>query len=158
MHLTQSCRNGAKPLRRSLQRSNVSSDGTLRGVLRLGLLWRVGADKLVLSSATRQTRDLEGPYEILVSVFGPMEKPSKPYARYPIKTLDDRPEPFTHEEFVEVAEDVKSAIRQGVQPKLNKAGSSGSYFARSTSGKTVGIFKPKGRCTLFQSMQSMKPS
>lgn len=68
-------------------------------------------------------------------------------AALPIKTLDHRPEPMTHAQFKEVTDDVKVAIRQGIQPKLNKAGSSGSYFVRSTSGKTVGIFKPKGTFT-----------
>jgi phosphatidylinositol 4-kinase type 2 len=51
---------------------------------------------------------------------------------------------MTHAQFNEVVEEVKSAIQQGIQPKLNKAGSSGSYFVRNTSNKTVGIFKPKG--------------
>lgn len=96
-------------------------------------------------TADKQIRELDKPYEILASVFGPPEKHADVLSKRPIKTLDDSPEPFTHAQFQEVAEDVKAAIRQGIQPKLNKAGSSGSYFARSTSGKTVGIFKPKGK-------------
>ena len=94
--------------------------------------------------ATTNAKDAVKPYEILASVFGPVEKRKEPFNGQPLKTLDDTGSPTTHAHFKEVAEDVRAAIRQGIQPKLNKAGSSGSYFARSTAGKTVGIFKPKG--------------
>lgn len=40
-------------------------------------------------------------------------------------------------------ERVQTAIEEGVQPRLNSKGSSGSYFARDPSGSTIGIFKPK---------------
>lgn len=40
-------------------------------------------------------------------------------------------------------ERVREAIDEGVQPRLNSKGSSGSYFARDTTGATIGIFKPK---------------
>lgn len=43
---------------------------------------------------------------------------------------------------------VKAAIGHNIHPKLNKAGSSGSYFARSPISKTLGIFKPKGERTI----------
>lgn len=55
------------------------------------------------------------------------------------------PEPgyMTREEFEEIVESVRQAIRQGVQPLMISQGSSGSYFARNPQGKVVGVFKPK---------------
>ncbi|THY00740.1 hypothetical protein D6D02_08799 [Aureobasidium pullulans] len=46
-------------------------------------------------------------------------------------------------EFDDIVESVRVAIEIGMQPKLISQGSSGSYFARNTSGKIVGVFKPK---------------
>lgn len=37
---------------------------------------------------------------------------------------------------------VRLAIDAGVHPRLNSKGSSGSYFARNVTGRTLGIFKP----------------
>lgn len=45
--------------------------------------------------------------------------------------------------FDDVVESVKVAIELGVHPKMISQGSSGSYFARNTDGKIVGVFKPK---------------
>ena len=50
---------------------------------------------------------------------------------------------MTTEEFDGLVESVRLAIEQGVHPKLISQGSSGSYFARTPSGKVVGVFKPK---------------
>lgn len=46
-------------------------------------------------------------------------------------------------EFDDIVESVRIAIEMGIQPKLITQGSSGSYFARNTNGKVVGVFKPK---------------
>jgi phosphatidylinositol 4-kinase type 2 len=40
---------------------------------------------------------------------------------------------------------VRLAIAANIQPRMNKMGSSGSYFARDLNGHVVGIFKPKVR-------------
>ena len=45
--------------------------------------------------------------------------------------------------FDDVVESVKVAIELGVHPKMISQGSSGSYFARNSNGKVVGVFKPK---------------
>ncbi|EPE31292.1 hypothetical protein GLAREA_12595 [Glarea lozoyensis ATCC 20868] len=50
---------------------------------------------------------------------------------------------MTKAEFEEIVESVKIAIEQGMHPKMITQGSSGSYFARNTEGKVVGVFKPK---------------
>ncbi|KAH8705170.1 putative phosphatidylinositol 4-kinase type II subunit alpha [Talaromyces proteolyticus] len=46
-------------------------------------------------------------------------------------------------EFDTIVESVRTAIELGVHPKMISKGSSGSYFARNSDGKTVGVFKPK---------------
>lgn len=55
------------------------------------------------------------------------------------------PEPgyMTKAEFEVIVDSVRSAIRQGVHPRMISQGSSGSYFARNPDGKVVGVFKPK---------------
>ncbi|KAH8592909.1 phosphatidylinositol 3 and 4-kinase-domain-containing protein [Bisporella sp. PMI_857] len=50
---------------------------------------------------------------------------------------------MTKAEFDEVVESVRVAIEQGIHPKMISQGSSGSYFARNSDGKVVGVFKPK---------------
>ncbi|EXJ78434.1 hypothetical protein A1O1_08834 [Capronia coronata CBS 617.96] len=46
-------------------------------------------------------------------------------------------------QFDSIVESVRIAIEQGVHPKMISQGSSGSYFARNSQGKVVGVFKPK---------------
>ncbi|KAL9942724.1 phosphatidyl inositol kinase [Verticillium nonalfalfae] len=46
-------------------------------------------------------------------------------------------------EFEEIVGSVRTAIAQGVHPRMISQGSSGSYFARNPDGKIVGVFKPK---------------
>ena len=57
-------------------------------------------------------------------------------------TLDHKP-PMTKAQFDSIAESVRHAIRMGIHPRMIRQGSSGSYFVSNSSGKTVGIFKPK---------------
>jgi hypothetical protein len=46
-------------------------------------------------------------------------------------------------EFEKIVEGVRTAIELGLHPKMISKGSSGSYFARNSDGKVVGVFKPK---------------
>ena len=50
---------------------------------------------------------------------------------------------MTKLEFDDIVETVKVAIELGIHPKMITQGSSGSYFAKNSEGKTVGVFKPK---------------
>ena len=50
---------------------------------------------------------------------------------------------FTKMDFDDIVESVRVAIELGVHPKMISQGSSGSYFARNSDGKVVGVFKPK---------------
>ncbi|RDW92168.1 hypothetical protein BP5796_01562 [Coleophoma crateriformis] len=61
------------------------------------------------------------------------------------ETLISEPdsERMTKSEFDAVVESVQIAIEQGIHPKMISQGSSGSYFARNSDGKVVGVFKPK---------------
>jgi phosphatidylinositol 4-kinase type 2 len=52
-------------------------------------------------------------------------------------------ERFTKNQFEDIVESVRVAIEMGVHPKMISQGSSGSYFARNSDGKVVGVFKPK---------------
>jgi len=56
---------------------------------------------------------------------------------------DDGDERLSKIEFDDIVESVRVAIELGMHPKLIAQGSSGSYFARTTEGKVVGVFKPK---------------
>ena len=78
--------------------------------------------------------------EIHYSVFQPLEGVRPATA----ETLA-APEPdcMTKDEFEAVVDSVRVAIEQGVHPRMISQGSSGSYFARNSEGKVVGVFKPK---------------
>ncbi|CAM0134953.1 unnamed protein product [Umbelopsis sp. WA50703] len=51
--------------------------------------------------------------------------------------------PLTKEGYMAVIHSVHEAIEQKMYPSRISQGSSGSYFCRDTSGKIVGVFKPK---------------
>lgn len=51
--------------------------------------------------------------------------------------------PLTKEGYMEVIHSVQEAIDNSMYPTRISQGSSGSYFCRDTSGKIVGVFKPK---------------
>ncbi|EFX01527.1 phosphatidylinositol 4-kinase type 2 subunit [Grosmannia clavigera kw1407] len=46
-------------------------------------------------------------------------------------------------QFEAIVDSVRTAISQGMHPRMIAQGSSGSYFARNLDGKVVGVFKPK---------------
>lgn len=74
------------------------------------------------------------------SVFQPkVEPPLKPIVQ---RTLDHEPL-LTADQIAEAIESVRDAIANAHHPRLNNAGSSGSYFCKNTAGDTLGIFKPK---------------
>ncbi|GKT59122.1 phosphatidylinositol 4-kinase [Colletotrichum tofieldiae] len=50
---------------------------------------------------------------------------------------------MTKSQFEDIVRSVRQAILQGTHPRMISQGSSGSYFARNTEGKVVGVFKPK---------------
>ncbi|GAA6055340.1 hypothetical protein JCM3770_005297 [Rhodotorula araucariae] len=76
------------------------------------------------------------------SVFAMSDECGKEGAeRNQYETLDHQP-PMPHDEFDDLVQQVRRAIAADIHPRLNAKGSSGSYFARDVSGRTLGIFKP----------------
>ncbi|KAI0396343.1 hypothetical protein F5Y17DRAFT_116423 [Xylariaceae sp. FL0594] len=78
--------------------------------------------------------------EIHYSVFHPVEgiQPAT------TESLAAMPPPaMSKAEFDKIVKSVRIAIDQGMHPSMITQGSSGSYFARNTDGKIVGVFKPK---------------
>jgi phosphatidylinositol 4-kinase type 2 len=57
--------------------------------------------------------------------------------------FEDTADRITKLQFDDAVEGVRLAIEMGTHPLLISQGSSGSYFARNTQGKIVGVFKPK---------------
>ncbi|KAJ3299457.1 phosphatidyl inositol kinase [Borealophlyctis nickersoniae] len=51
--------------------------------------------------------------------------------------------PISDAQFVEIINEVRAAIAEGIHPTLIAQGSSGSYFCRNRAGEVVGVFKPK---------------
>jgi hypothetical protein len=56
---------------------------------------------------------------------------------------DDSDQRLSKIEFDDMVESVRTAIELGMHPTLISQGSSGSYFARNSGGRVVGVFKPK---------------
>ncbi|KAI7450891.1 hypothetical protein KC368_g4357 [Hortaea werneckii] len=82
--------------------------------------------------------------QIYSSVFQPPEEGIRPATRQTLEhEYDDTNERLSKLEFDDLVESVRTAIELGMHPKLISQGSSGSYFARNSGGKVVGVFKPK---------------
>ena len=101
------------------------------------------ASKFKISRVKGKTQE-EEQLEIKHSVFQAPEglRPTsvETLASEGSETQEDR---MTKMGFDDVVESVKVAIELGVHPKMISQGSSGSYFARNSDGKVVGVFKPK---------------
>ncbi|CAZ80198.1 unnamed protein product [Tuber melanosporum] len=84
------------------------------------------------------------PLEIVYSVFVPPEgtRPLTDASPLGLSPVAENIQ-FTQDQFEEIVESVRLAIRKGIDPKLIKQGSSGSYFMRDSDGNVVGVFKPK---------------
>ncbi|KAI9880118.1 MAG: phosphatidyl inositol kinase [Pleopsidium flavum] len=101
------------------------------------------ASKFKINKVKGKTQE-EEQLEIHHSVFQPPDgmRPAtaETLASESVATQGGR---MTNKEFDDVVEGVKVAIELGVHPKMISQGSSGSYFARNSEGKVVGVFKPK---------------
>lgn len=102
------------------------------------------ASKFKISSVKGKS-DREEHLEIHHSVF---QAPSgvRPYNHKQLAALppaDEGVDRCNNQQFEEIVESVRVAIELGMHPKMIAQGSSGSYFARNTEGKVVGVFKPK---------------
>ncbi|KZV73350.1 hypothetical protein PENSPDRAFT_750288 [Peniophora sp. CONT] len=92
----------------------------------------------------KKTGPIHEKLEILRSVFDPPVT-GRVAIKGLVKTLDHGP-PMSKEQYDGTVNAIKSAILEGLHPKMITKGSSGSYFARAKlDGKvqTVAVFKPK---------------
>lgn len=81
--------------------------------------------------------------EIYHSVFQPPDG-VRPISAEALESEEvERAQRQAREEFEAIVESVRTAIELGVHPRMISQGSSGSYFARNSEGKVVGVFKPK---------------
>ena len=67
----------------------------------------------------------------------------KPYTAEQLSQMAEMGTRVTKMQFDDLIESVRVAIEIGVHPKMISKGSSGSYFARNSDGKVIGVFKPK---------------
>lgn len=96
------------------------------------------AQKFKIRKVQGKTRD-EEKLEIHHSVFQAPEgmRPAPPDSEI------DSEGRMSKMEFDDVVESVRVAIEMGMHPLMITKGSSGSYFAKNSAGKVVGVFKPK---------------
>jgi phosphatidylinositol 4-kinase type 2 len=102
------------------------------------------ADQIANKFKFKRDRSQQGspPLEILHSVFVPPEG-ARPTTTDGDQTESAQSSEEAQDEFDAVVELVRVAISKGIDPKLIKQGSSGSYFMRDSSGRVVAVFKPK---------------
>lgn len=98
------------------------------------------ASKFKMSSGKSKTQEGEQ-LEIHHSVFQAPEG-VRPVSAEDLATYTDESR-MSKQQFDDTVESVRVAIELGVHPKMISKGSSGSYFARNSDGKVVGVFKPK---------------
>ncbi|KAL9130523.1 MAG: hypothetical protein Q9217_001291 [Psora testacea] len=89
---------------------------------------------------TEEEEQLEIKHSVFQAPEGLRPASAETLASDTTETQGDR---MTKVDFDDVVESVKVAIELGVHPKMISQGSSGSYFARNSEGKVVGVFKPK---------------
>lgn len=100
------------------------------------------ASKFKINSVKGKTQE-EEQLEIHHSVFQPPPG-VRPYTAEDLAAYEAADtQRMTPAQFEAIVESVRIAIEQGVHPKMISQGSSGSYFARNSQGKVVGVFKPK---------------
>ncbi|KAL8985039.1 MAG: hypothetical protein Q9177_004542 [Variospora cf. flavescens] len=102
------------------------------------------ASKFKINKARGKT-DEEEQLEIQHSVFQAPEgmRPTSAGTLDSDHLTENQGDRITKIGFDDIVESVRVAIELGVHPKMISQGSSGSYFARNTDGKVVGVFKPK---------------
>lgn len=101
------------------------------------------ASKFKINKVKGKTEE-EEQLEIHHSVFQPPDGMRPATAETLSSEIGDQTgKGFSKLDFDDTVESVKVAIELGVHPKMISQGSSGSYFARNSEGKVVGVFKPK---------------
>ncbi|OBZ91874.1 Phosphatidylinositol 4-kinase lsb6 [Choanephora cucurbitarum] len=99
------------------------------------------------SSSVLLDEEVDPSDQVTCSVFvkwEPQQEPRMTHAHTPTyeRYVED-PIPVSEDKFKEIVQSVQEAIENNMQPTRISQGSSGSYFCRNSSGKIVGVFKPK---------------
>jgi phosphatidylinositol 4-kinase type 2 len=137
-----SVRRGGRPMRRRPRRNSSGVD-----IKALNARLERWADEIAARFKIHKVKGKsheEEKLEIHHTVFQPPEG----IRPLPVETLHSEawlspPGRMTAREYDEIVESVRTAIELGVHPIMISQGSSGSYFARNSDGKVVGVFKPK---------------
>ena len=143
MHLPATKHNPYRKSRRRHRRQRTNSGVDIKAINARLERW---ADEIAAKFKVRKIRGKtqdEEKLEIHYSVFQPPEGMRPATAEELAGVMQDRDDRMTRDEFEDVLESVRVAIEMGVQPKMITQGSSGSYFARNSEMKVVGVFKPK---------------
>ncbi|TPX30436.1 hypothetical protein SmJEL517_g05998 [Synchytrium microbalum] len=85
----------------------------------------------VITTSASTSPPINNPRDSLVDSFPEFVNPLPPLT------------PYNSAQFLDLVEEVRLAIADGIQPLRIKQGSSGSYFCRNRQGDIVGVFKPK---------------
>lgn len=132
---------GGRSPKRPLRRVRTNSGVDIKAINARLERW---AEEIVhkFKSTSRQDRD-DGDHKLEIhhTVF---QAPDgvKPFTTEELRAYheDDR---MSKQQFDDTVESVRVAIELNMHPKMISKGSSGSYFARNSEGKVVGVFKPK---------------
>ncbi|KAJ9501000.1 Phosphatidylinositol 4-kinase LSB6 [Exophiala xenobiotica] len=142
----ESMRSGSYPDHRRRPRQRMRSNSSGVDIKAINARLERWAEEIVtkfkIHSVKGKTQE-EEQLEIHHSVFQPPPG-VQPYTTEDLASYaaaeDQR---MTKYQFDDIVESVRIAIEMNVHPKMISQGSSGSYFARNTEGKVVGVFKPK---------------
>ena len=130
-----------KPQRRRLRRDSSGVD--IKAINARLERWADEIASKFKIGTVKGKSDEEERLEIHYSVFQAPEGVRPATAETLSSESEGSSDRMTKEQFDEVVESVQVAIEQDVHPKMISQGSSGSYFARNSDGKVVGVFKPK---------------
>ncbi len=139
----ETMRSGAHHPRRPRRTRSNSSGVDIKAInARLERWAEEIASKFKITSVRGKTQEEEH-LEIHHTVF--QAPPGvRPYTAQQLAEYNAAPsDRITRSQFDDIVESVRVAIELGTHPKMISQGSSGSYFARNSQGKVVGVFKPK---------------
>jgi phosphatidylinositol 4-kinase type 2 len=143
MHMSGSSPNSPSPKRTSSARRQRSNSGV--DIKAINARFERWADEIAQKFKIHKRRDAaeDEQLEIHHSVFQAPDWMRPATAETLNLDFEGAADRMTKLQFDDIVESVRTAIELDVHPQLITQGSSGSYFARNTQGKIVGVFKPK---------------
>lgn len=132
---------GGRSPKRPLRRVRTNSGVDIKAINARLERWAEDIVHKFKSTGKSGRDDGDQKLEIHHSVFQPPEG-VRPVSVEELRSYHDD-ERMSKQHFDDIVESVRVAIEVGTHPKMITKGSSGSYFARNSEGKVVGVFKPK---------------